>query len=211
MAPAHSPSPPSPLPPDPLPFTTSPGSDRARAKKQAEDALRGTETCVFVQSFDAGSQTGAAAATIGRAGGIVVRQACLGPSDRRQDGDGLLAALTLALRVVIGCPRVNRACFLVPHRATVSAMEPDSDSPRCESNPLVCLFCQQLASIVRRTCRSLQVRIMWAPLNPQDHDAAHLAVAAARAAADGLESTMDHISNSPYPLGSLGSLGLLRL
>ena len=66
-------------------------------------------------------------------------------AERPPSQDGLLAALTLALRVVMGCPRVTRASILVPTRAAIQAI---SSGPR--GDPLAQLFYDQLASITHR-------------------------------------------------------------
>nr|VWP02665.1 Acyl-CoA ligase AFT1-1 (EC (AF-toxin biosynthesis protein 1-1) [Ganoderma boninense] len=112
---------------------------------------------VFIRGCTSGSKIGAAAVTVNREGGRVSCRASLGPAALRQAHDGVLAAMTLALCAIMGCPRVTRATILVPNRAAVTAPTSRPD------HPLVRLFLARLSTIRRCSRSSLRLRIVWAP------------------------------------------------
>ncbi|PIL29447.1 hypothetical protein GSI_08389 [Ganoderma sinense ZZ0214-1] len=76
--------------------------------------------------------------------------------------DGVLAAMTLALCVIMDCPRVTRTNILVPDRAAATTLTSRPD------HPLVRLFLARLPTITRCSRSSLRVRIVWAPLRGED-------------------------------------------
>ncbi|KAL7280271.1 hypothetical protein ACG7TL_005184 [Trametes sanguinea] len=145
------------------PFDVSLESCRDDAKEAADDALVSRDTCVVVQRQVECSSVGVAAVAATRDGGMVSRQACLGSAAMRQGHDGALAAMTLALCAIQGCPRVTRASILVPDRTAVSLLVSQPDLPLCS------LFLTQLRAL-HRARRSLRLRVIWAPLRPEDHE-----------------------------------------
>ena len=111
------------------PFELVVADTKGEAQSQAAEVLQGRDTCVFVTGCASGSKIGAAAVAVKRDGGRVSRRVSLRPAALRQVHDGVLAAMTLALCIIMDCPRVTRASILVPDRAAVTALTSRPDHP----------------------------------------------------------------------------------
>ena len=195
----------SPSPPSDRSLEVVVGTSKQQASAQMAAALASRDTVVFVHGCTSGNNMGAAAVAARRDGGRVSVRASLGLAGNRQVHDGALAALTLGLGAIMGCPRVTRACLLVPDRAAATALSTQPD------HPLTRLFLTRLHSITRRARSSLRVRVIWAP---DGHGGAleHARCQArddAALAAEGYESPVSTILPAAT-LAALHSLGVQR-
>ena len=141
-----------------LPFELVVADTKDEAQIQAAEALQGQDTCVFVKGCVVGLNIGAAAVAAKRDGRRISCRVSLGPAALRQVHDGVLAAMTLALCAIMGCPQATRASILVSDRTAVTALTSHPD------HPLVRLFLARLSTIKRCSRPSLHLRIVWAPL-----------------------------------------------
>ncbi|KAJ8494781.1 hypothetical protein ONZ51_g2095 [Trametes cubensis] len=158
------------------PFEVKLEGCKAEAKELVDEAIRSRDTCVWVQQCVVGSRLGIAAVTSARDGRTIIRQACMSPIDERQGHDGALAALSLAVSAVKGCPRVTHVSILVPDRTAVGVLSSQPDAALCR------LFTQQVLAL-KRARRSLRLQIIWSPLCPGEHELVDEALVQAQRAA----------------------------
>ncbi|CDO74892.1 hypothetical protein BN946_scf184461.g4 [Trametes cinnabarina] len=167
----------SPLALEDWPFEVRLEGSREDACVAADEALASHDICVSVQRQVSGRCIGIAAVAATRDGGTVARQAYLEPASQRQPFDGSLAALTLAVSAIRGCPRATRASILVPDRAAVHLLLSQPDLPLCR------LFLDQVHALRRARC-SLRLRVIWAPSSSSSHTMVTAARSLAKRAAE---------------------------
>lgn len=166
-----------------LPFEECVSDSMEGARAQANGVIKGRDLCVFVSAGVSHSKVGSAAVAATSDGGRVSRRVSLGPAELRQGHDGVLAAMTLGLSTIMGCPRVTRASLLVPDRKAVLMLTSQPD------HPLSKLFLERLTTIRKRSRASLHLRIVWAPLRGAEHERVRWACDEAQHAAEGSESS----------------------
>ncbi|KAI1783628.1 reverse transcriptase (RNA-dependent DNA polymerase)-domain-containing protein [Ganoderma leucocontextum] len=167
------------------PSSCSSVSQRHSASSCAAEVRKFHDLCVAAHSSEDGAM-GAAAVTLTKDGTYVSCRAYLGPTARRQQHDGALAALALGVQVIADSPRVTRASILVADRAAARALLSARAQP---GQHLVRLFLQQVDALQRKR-RSLRIRIVWAPGQQEDFTAGAMAQEDALLAAHGQSSDL---------------------